>query len=142
MSELLFEGYRVPSVSYAVDSLASFYQSDQKDGLIISSSTMSTHIIPVLDGKGVLGSAKRCVLRILIACYAISCIAFQNRVGRLTGCRLSTQASSAQIPQLSYSCDASASYRMKTLLFGFHSMLIFYFTGNAKGPLLLLLAIF
>lgn len=59
MSELLFEGYRVPSVSYAVDSLASFYQSGQQDGLIVSSSTMATHIIPVLSGKGILGSAKR-----------------------------------------------------------------------------------
>ena len=59
MSELLFEGYRVPSVSYAIDSLASFYQSGQHDGLVISSSTVSTHIIPVLGGKAYLGSSKR-----------------------------------------------------------------------------------
>lgn len=59
MSELLFEGYRVPSVNYMVDSLASFYQSGQKDGLVVSSSTVSTHVIPVLNGKAALGSAKR-----------------------------------------------------------------------------------
>lgn len=59
MSELLFEGYRAPSVSYSIDSLSSFYQSGQQDGLVISSSTVSTHVIPVLNGKGILGNAKR-----------------------------------------------------------------------------------
>ena len=59
MSELLFEGYRVPSVNYMIDSLASFHQSGQRDGLAVSSSTVSTHVIPILDGKAALGSAKR-----------------------------------------------------------------------------------
>lgn len=59
MSELLFEGYQVPAVSYAVDSLSSFYYSGAKDGLVISSSTVSTHVIPVLNGKGILSNAKR-----------------------------------------------------------------------------------
>ncbi|KAK9899604.1 actin-like ATPase domain-containing protein [Cystobasidium minutum MCA 4210] len=59
MSELLFEGYQVPAVSYAIDSLSSFYYSGAKDGLVISSSTVSTHVIPVLNGKGILSNAKR-----------------------------------------------------------------------------------
>lgn len=62
MSELLFEGYNVPSVNYGVDSLFSFHQNSPTstgDGLIISSSTASTHVIPVLDGKGIMSSAKR-----------------------------------------------------------------------------------
>lgn len=64
MLELLFEGYNVPSVNYGVDSLFSFHQNSPTttgDGLIISSSTASTHIIPVLDGKGIMSSAKRYV---------------------------------------------------------------------------------
>ena len=61
MSELLFEGYQAPSVSYSIDSLSSFYRSGQKDGLVISTSTVGTHVIPVLDNKAHLNSAKRSV---------------------------------------------------------------------------------
>lgn len=62
MSELLFEGYNVPSITYGVDSLYSFYENAPNpisDGLIISSATASTHVIPVLNGQGILASAKR-----------------------------------------------------------------------------------
>lgn len=62
MSELLFEGYGVPSVAYGVDSLFSFYANSPQpgaDGLVISSSTASTHVIPVLNGKGIFTSAKK-----------------------------------------------------------------------------------
>ncbi|KAK4057110.1 Nuclear actin-protein involved in chromatin remodeling [Microbotryomycetes sp. JL221] len=62
-TELLFEGYGVPSVAYGVDSLFAFYNqsvaSSLNDGLVVSSSTASTHVIPVLDGKGVLSSSKK-----------------------------------------------------------------------------------
>ncbi|ORY89031.1 hypothetical protein BCR35DRAFT_262595 [Leucosporidium creatinivorum] len=62
MTELLFEGYNVPSVSYGIDSLFSFYANSatpNADGLVISSSTASTHVIPVLGGQSVLTSAKK-----------------------------------------------------------------------------------
>ncbi|SCV71534.1 BQ2448_3122 [Microbotryum intermedium] len=61
MSELLFEGYNAPSVAYGVDSLFAFHQapSTSQDGLVISSSTSSTHVIPVLGGKGYTSAAKR-----------------------------------------------------------------------------------
>jgi actin-related protein 5 len=59
MSELLFECYSAPSVVYAVDSLAAFHTSGQQDGLVVSSSTAATHIIPVLDGRGILANTKR-----------------------------------------------------------------------------------
>ncbi len=55
VSELLFECYRAPTVSYAVDSLLSFYynahmsESKPTSGLIVHSSQSSTHIIPVID---------------------------------------------------------------------------------------------
>lgn len=56
-SELLFECYRVPAVSYAVDSLLSFYYNSQmskekpRSGLIINSSHSATHIVPVIDAQ-------------------------------------------------------------------------------------------
>lgn len=64
MSELLFEGYGVPSIAYGIDSLYSFHAnapSPAADGLVISSATSSTHVIPVLNGRAVLTSAKKCV---------------------------------------------------------------------------------
>ncbi|XP_058034115.1 actin-related protein 5 [Ahaetulla prasina] len=55
MSELLFECYQVPKVSYGVDSLYSFYHNKRQDwpcsGLIVSSGYQCTHILPVLDGR-------------------------------------------------------------------------------------------
>lgn len=65
MTELLFESYSAPAVSYGVDSLLSLYANSPDpstaDALVISSSTASTHIIPVLGGRGILTSAKKCV---------------------------------------------------------------------------------
>ncbi|XP_007422424.1 actin-related protein 5 isoform X1 [Python bivittatus] len=55
MSELLFECYQVPKVSYGVDSLYSFYHNKRQSwpcsGLIVSSGYQCTHILPVLDGR-------------------------------------------------------------------------------------------
>ncbi|XP_003220642.1 actin-related protein 5 [Anolis carolinensis] len=55
MSELLFECYQVPKVSYGVDSLYSFYHNKRQgwpcSGLIISSGYQCTHILPILDGR-------------------------------------------------------------------------------------------
>ncbi|KAK1156264.1 actin-related protein 5-like [Acipenser oxyrinchus oxyrinchus] len=58
MSELLFECYRVPRVSYGVDSLYSYYHNTTKrgldppsTGLIISSGYHCSHVLPVLNGR-------------------------------------------------------------------------------------------
>nr|XP_033770780.1 actin-related protein 5 [Geotrypetes seraphini] len=55
MSELLFECYQVPKVSYGIDSLYSFYHNREKDapysGLVISSGYQCTHVLPVLKGR-------------------------------------------------------------------------------------------
>lgn len=52
MSELLFECYSVPSVSYGVDLLHSFQRNAIGDnGLIICCGYHTTHIVPVLNGK-------------------------------------------------------------------------------------------
>ncbi|GAA5961809.1 hypothetical protein JCM21900_003317 [Sporobolomyces salmonicolor] len=63
MTELLFESYGAPSVAYGIDSLFSFYNNSPNpftaDGLVISSSTANTHVIPVLNGRGILTSAKK-----------------------------------------------------------------------------------
>lgn len=62
MTELVFEGYNVPSITYGIDSLFSFYAnspSSSADGLVVSSNTSSTHVIPVLAGQSVMTSAKK-----------------------------------------------------------------------------------
>lgn len=71
MSELIFESYGAPSLAYGLDSLFSFHANSPSppnssypftsDGLVISSSTASTHVIPVLGGRGVLSRSKKCV---------------------------------------------------------------------------------
>ncbi|TNN60319.1 Actin-related protein 5 [Liparis tanakae] len=58
MSELLFECYRVPYVSYGVDSLYSFYNNSTQrslqppqTGIVLSSGYHCSHILPVIDGR-------------------------------------------------------------------------------------------
>ncbi|CAG8744053.1 1970_t:CDS:10, partial [Acaulospora morrowiae] len=61
MSELLFECYRVPSVCYGIDALFSYHANGLSldGGIIISSGHTTTHVIPVVDGRGVLEQTKR-----------------------------------------------------------------------------------
>ena len=60
MSELLFEAYSTPKISYGVDSLYSFYNSHHmSDGLIINTSANTTSVVPVLDGRGIFSTCKR-----------------------------------------------------------------------------------
>lgn len=65
MTELLFESYGAPSVAFGVDSLFSFYENEtnplKADGLVVSSGTSNTHVIPVLGGKSILTAAKKSV---------------------------------------------------------------------------------
>ncbi|KAH0838738.1 hypothetical protein J3R83DRAFT_7092 [Lanmaoa asiatica] len=67
-SELMFEQYSVPSLTYCIDSVMSFYQNNRpsmqnapfaQDGLVISFNTASTSVIPILSGRGILSQAKR-----------------------------------------------------------------------------------
>ncbi|XP_016992611.2 actin-related protein 5 [Drosophila takahashii] len=56
MSELLFECYGIPAVSYGIDALYSWEHHRQKhqkisDALIISFGYSTTHVIPLLNGK-------------------------------------------------------------------------------------------
>uniref|UniRef100_A0A3B3U1A8 Actin-related protein 5 n=1 Tax=Poecilia latipinna TaxID=48699 RepID=A0A3B3U1A8_9TELE len=58
MSELLFECYRVPFVSYGVDGLYSFYYNNNQrnlqrpnTGIILSSGYHCSHILPVVNGR-------------------------------------------------------------------------------------------
>ncbi|QBM86729.1 actin-related protein 5 [Metschnikowia aff. pulcherrima] len=60
MYEILFEAYRAPKVALGIDSLFSFYaNSKNRDGLVVSVGNNLTHIIPVLQGKGILTNSKR-----------------------------------------------------------------------------------
>jgi hypothetical protein len=65
----MFEQYSVPSLTYCIDSVMSFYHNNKPasgstfgaDGLVVSFNTASTSVIPILNGKGVLSHAKRSV---------------------------------------------------------------------------------
>ncbi|XP_047489285.1 actin-related protein 5-like [Penaeus chinensis] len=52
MSELLFECYGVPSISYCVDGLLSYHRNNlnRPDGLLVNIGNYTTHVTPVLDG--------------------------------------------------------------------------------------------
>jgi actin-related protein 5 len=64
----MFELYSVPSLTYAVDAVLSFYQNNipspqsspyTASGLALSFNTSSTSVIPILNGKGIMSQAKR-----------------------------------------------------------------------------------
>lgn len=59
MNEIMFECYSVPSVAYGIDSLFSYRYNRGTDGLIVSSSHTSTHVIPVLNSKASLSNCSR-----------------------------------------------------------------------------------
>lgn len=61
MYELLFEAYRAPAVTFGIDSLFSYYANTngKSNGLVIGTGHEQSHIIPVLDGKGILLQTKR-----------------------------------------------------------------------------------
>ena len=59
MNEVLFECYSAPAVTYAIDALLSYKQNQGRNGLVISSSHSSTHLIPVIDSKPVMSSISR-----------------------------------------------------------------------------------
>lgn len=60
-SELLFELYNAPSVTYGIDSLFAFSRHAHKDGLSISLGHNASTIIPVVNGRGDISRAKRLV---------------------------------------------------------------------------------
>ncbi|KAJ2183205.1 Nuclear actin-protein involved in chromatin remodeling [Coemansia sp. RSA 551] len=62
MSELLFECYNIPSVSYGIDSVWSYYKNTgslSTDGLVIGSGTVASHIIPIYDARAHTEHCKR-----------------------------------------------------------------------------------
>ncbi|KAF2135379.1 uncharacterized protein K452DRAFT_323088 [Aplosporella prunicola CBS 121167] len=59
MSEILFELYGAPSVAYGIDSLFSYNYNNGRNGLVVSSSYTSTHLVPVVESKPMLTHATR-----------------------------------------------------------------------------------
>lgn len=59
MNEILFECYSAPSVAVGIDSLFSYRYNGGTDGLIVSSSHNSTHVVPVLGSRPILSNAAR-----------------------------------------------------------------------------------
>ncbi|KAL7418884.1 Actin-related protein 5 [Cryptotrichosporon argae] len=58
-SELLFELYGAPAVTYGIDSLFAFSRQQHQDGLAINMGHHATTIIPVVGGRGIVSRAKR-----------------------------------------------------------------------------------
>lgn len=62
MSELLFECYAVPGISYGVDSLFSYHFSQSNpspNALIVSLGYQTCHVIPVLENETVFENIRR-----------------------------------------------------------------------------------
>ncbi|XP_053673909.1 actin-related protein 5 [Anopheles nili] len=60
MSELLFECYDIPGLSYGVDCLFSLYSNQRaKNGLVIATGYHTTHVVPVMDGHIVVDKIRR-----------------------------------------------------------------------------------
>lgn len=59
MSEIIFECYGAPGLTYGIDSLFSYHHNKGKTGLVVSSSYSSTHVIPVYNSKAILSQAIR-----------------------------------------------------------------------------------
>ncbi|KAJ3649385.1 hypothetical protein Zmor_021132 [Zophobas morio] len=62
MSELLFECYSVPGISYGIDCLFSYHFNEvkpQKNALIVNVSYHTCHVVPILEGKIVFENARR-----------------------------------------------------------------------------------
>lgn len=59
MTEIVFECYGAPSLTYGIDSLFSYHYNGGNTGLVVSSSHSSTHLIPVYSRKPMLAQAIR-----------------------------------------------------------------------------------
>ncbi|KAK0643566.1 actin-like ATPase domain-containing protein [Cercophora newfieldiana] len=59
MTEIIFECYGAPGLTYGIDSLFSYHHNKGKTGLVVSSSYSATHLIPVYNSKAMLAQATR-----------------------------------------------------------------------------------
>lgn len=61
MYELMFEVYQVPKLALGIDHLFSYYQNllGNSTGLVIGAGNEATHLIPVVNGKGIMSQTKR-----------------------------------------------------------------------------------
>ena len=58
-SELIFELYSAPSLTFGIDSLFAFSRQQHQDGLAISLGNHASTVIPVVGGKGLMSRGKR-----------------------------------------------------------------------------------
>lgn len=59
VTELVFEAYNAPSLVYGIDALFSFNYNGGHSGLVVSSGNTATHLIPVVNGKGIIPMTTR-----------------------------------------------------------------------------------
>lgn len=105
----MFELYTVPSLAYCVDSIMSFYHNNRPshgqfaaDGLVISFNTASTSVIPILNGKGILGNAKRYILRARAVEQGSDGFASQDSMGFVAGYRVSPKVDTTKVSNVPY----------------------------------------
>ena len=59
-NELLFDGYGCSRIAYGIDSLFSYFATNNEPfGLVVCLGNKCTHVIPIVNGKAELGNAKR-----------------------------------------------------------------------------------
>lgn len=108
-SELLFEMYNAPSVTYGIDSLFAFSRQGKSEGLSIGMGHNATTIIPVVGGKGILSRAKR-LAEALGSGYGWLADIRQDTLGRITCVRIDAQASPDEVLELPYQGHCKSSY--------------------------------
>ena len=59
VTELVFEAYNAPSLTYGIDALFSFNYNGGHTGMVVSSGNTATHLIPVINGKGIIPMTTR-----------------------------------------------------------------------------------
>ena len=113
MSELLFECYSAPSVLYGIDSLFSYHQNGGNSGIVIGSGNLTTHVIPVVNGKGQIANSKR------LSLGGSSVPDYMLRLAQLKYPAFPTKVTTAQATALARQhCYVSPEYRaeLKNLL--------------------------
>jgi hypothetical protein len=86
--------------------------SAKRDGLIINLGNVTSSVIPVLNGKGLMNRAKRWVSVLpfgMAATHTVNSVAHQDTMGRQSGFRAHAEACSAQVSVLPVQGDEQSS---------------------------------
>lgn len=126
MSELLFECYGVPGISYGVDALFSYQYSQVpplKDVLILNLGYQTCHVIPVLNNKTIFENARR------LNIGGWNVITFLHRILQLKYPAHATSVTLSRAEELLHSiCEVASDYREEIVKWTDHD----YYEKNTK----------